>query len=118
MPEIVPATPELLERFYGAKPPRTQRAIAVVEDGEVLAIGGIYTIEANLVMFSEMRPEVRTSSWYRRTLVRAVRQIMGFASTRNIPVLALADPEIEGSEALLKHFGFEPLTQGIWGWHR
>lgn len=117
-PQIVLATPELLERFYGQKPVKTQRAIAVVENGEVLAVGGIFATQANYVIFSEMRQDVRSQPWYRRTLIRAVRRILSFAVKRDIPVLALADPDIEGSENLLKHLGFEPLTQGVWGWQR
>ena len=68
-------------------------------------------------MFSDMRPEVRVQlKNHRRILILAARRVMAIACRRRIPVRALADPDVEGSEALLKHFGFSPLAQGVWEW--
>lgn len=92
--EIVPATAEMLDT------PHTVQAIAVVLDGEVLGVGGI--ILGSQMIFAQITDALRAD---RRSLVRAYRRVLGL--TRARPLYAHADPEIEGSERLLEHMGFE-----------
>jgi hypothetical protein len=70
-PAIVPATPDLLKRFYGDAPRRTVRALAAVLEGEPLCVAGIYRDGDRLVGFADMRPEMRER--YRKTGMRMAR---------------------------------------------
>lgn len=110
MIEILPATPELLARFYGDTPKRTSRAVAVVSGDEVLGVGGVYREGANSVLFSDMKDELRKN---KRALVKAVRAVMRLMKGT---VYSWADPDIEGSDVLLKHMGFEPYGDGVYQW--
>lgn len=113
MVRIVPATMELLERFYGEKPVRSQRAIVALKDERIIGVAGIYTDTERSVMFSQMSEECRKD---KRAVVRGIRAVMALAKARAMPVHALADPGIEGSEKLLEHMGFEHLRDGIYQW--
>lgn len=110
---LVPATMELLQRFYGEKPTRSQRAIVALKDERIVGVAGIYTDQERTVMFSQMTDECRKD---KRTLVKGIRAVMSIAKARAMPVHALADPGIEGSEKLLEHMGFEHLKDGIYQW--
>jgi hypothetical protein len=112
MTEIVPATPELLARFYGDAPKRTARAVAVVRGEEVLGVGGVYREGTNSVLFSDMTDELRKN---KRALVKALRAVMRLMKGT---VYSWADPDIEGSDVLLKHMGFEPYRDGVYQWQR
>ena len=110
MTEIRPATTEHFERIR-SKPEKTARAFAVVRGKDVLGIGGVYRDGATLVMFSELTDELRKD---KRSLVKLVRAVKPMLRPRT---LALADPDIEGSDVLLEHMGFEPLEGRIYQWH-
>lgn len=56
--EIVPATPELVEAFFGKPPAFTFRGHAAVIDGEVLGLGGISYVGGRPVAFSDWKPEL------------------------------------------------------------
>jgi hypothetical protein len=113
MVQIVPATMELLKRFYGEEPKRSQRAVVAIKDDRIIGVAGIYTEKERSVMFSEMSDECRKD---KRTVVKGIRAVMKLASARAMPVMALADPEIEGSEKLLEHMGFAPLKGRVYQW--
>jgi len=113
MTEIVPATPELLSSYYGSPPARSQRAVAVVKDGSVIGVGGVYADGDRQVMFSDMTDELRRD---KRALIMGMRAVMKLAARRALPVVAEADAEIEGSEKLLEHMGFEHIGQRIYAW--
>ena len=110
---IVPATSELLQRFYGAAPTRSQRAVVAVKDEKVIGVAGIYTDDERSVMFSDLTDELRKD---KRAVIRGVREVMKLASKRQMPVYAWADPEIEGSDRLLVHMGFEHYRDGLYRW--
>lgn len=111
--QIVPATMELLQRFYGEVPKRSQRAVVAIKDDRIIGVAGIYTDDERSVMFSQMTEECRQD---KRTVVRGIRAVMKLAMARAMPVMALADPAIEGSERLLEHMGFVHLKDRIYQW--
>lgn len=111
--KLVPATMELLQRFYGEKPARSQRAVVAMKGDRIVGVAGIYTDAERSVMFSEMTDECRKD---KRAVVMGIRAVMALAKARAMPVHALADPGIEGSERLLEHMGFEHLRDGIYQW--
>ena len=115
MPEIRPATAEMIKAL-NRDVPRTVRAIAAVEDGKVLGITGFYPQEGHLVMFADIAAEARAEiSRHKRTLVRCAWKVMGMAMQRRMPIVANADPDIEGADRLLLHLGFEPRN-GSYQW--
>lgn len=112
-PDVIPATAEVIRRFYGSAPTRTQMAVAVVDGDRVLGVGGVYLDGPRWVMFSDMTDDLRQK---KRTLVRAVRAVQAMISRRTIPVVALADPQIPGSDVLLRHMGAEHVSDGVYAW--
>lgn len=115
MPEIVPATSEMIQTL-NRDLPRTVRAIAAVEDGKVLGVAGFYPQEGHLVMFADIAAEARAQiNRHKRTLIRCSWKVMGMAMQRRMPIVASADPEIEGADRLLLHLGFEPHN-GSYQW--
>ena len=93
-PDVIPATAEVIQRFYGAQPVRTQMAVAVVDGDRVLGVGGIYLHAGCWVMFSDMTDELRSR---KRALVRAFRAVLAMTRGRSIPVVALADEYAQAS---------------------
>ena len=116
MTEIMPATAEMIRALH-KELPRTVRAIAAVEDGRVLGIAGLYPQDGYLVLFGAVAPETRAEMCrHKRTLLRIVWEVLGMALRRRTPVVAMADPDIEGSERLLLHLGFMPQNDGSYKW--
>ena len=58
MTVIVHATAELLKRFYGESPKRTQKAVAAVKDGKVIGVAGVYVDDERQVMFADLTDEI------------------------------------------------------------
>lgn len=112
MTEIRPATAELLARFYGQAPTRTQRAVVAVDGERVIGVAGVYPDGARMVMFSELTDELKRD---KRAIVRGIRAVRRLAPA-GVPVHALADPDIAGSEVLLEHMGFTPVHGRVYAW--
>lgn len=112
---IRPATIEDLKAMDSV-PKVTTRAMAVEQDGEVIAIWGIYPRNTRYVLYSTLGPKFRESkrNWVHG--IKAVKQLL--ASVPNMPVLASADPDIDGSDRLLLHMGFKHLTERTFQWQR
>lgn len=114
MTEIVPATTELLQRFYGEKPKRSQKAVVALKDDRVIGVAGVYVDDERQVMFADLTEDIRQD---KRAVIRGIRAVMRLAGER-LPVHALADPEIDGSEVLLEHMGFRHLQDRIYEWRK
>ncbi len=105
MIDIVPATTEIVKKFYGETPPKTVHAIAAVRDGEILGIAGIFSIGMAWMMFSDMKPEILAD---KRAMVRALRVIRKLVADKRLPVYANPDPNAKGADILIEHAGVEP----------
>lgn len=115
MIEIVPATTQMIGTLNRGLP-KTVRAVAAVQDGEVLGVAGFFPHEGHLIMFADIAPVARAEICrHKRTLVRCARRVMGMAIERGMPIIASADPDIEGSDRLLLHLGFAP-ENGSYRW--
>lgn len=110
-PEIVPATPELMERFYGTPQQITVRALAAVLDGEPLCIAGTFTQGGVTVVFANVKPEMRTR--FKKTGVRLARRVMETVSGR---VVAMPDGNVEAAARFLEHLGFTKSENGVYAW--
>lgn len=117
MTEIVPATEEMIRSVTNEPWTRTVRAVAAVDGDRVLGVAGIYPENGHLIMFSGIAPEARAEIHkHKKTLVRCARRVFEMAITRRMPIAALADDKYEGSESMLRHFGFIHVGKGIYKW--
>jgi len=110
--EIVPATQELVERFFGKPPIRTVRAVVAVKDNEPIAIGGLYLDRGRYVMFSEWKPEILK---HRREIVMTMREVRKLMASVRIPVHAVASDD-SNDGVILRHMGFKE-QEGVFVWH-
>lgn len=115
-PIIVPATAELLERYYGRRPPWTvHRAFAVVHEGEPICVGGAFRHEDRFVAFADVRPIMRER--FVKTGVRMARKVMEAYREMGVQLYATADCNVEPAKRFLEHLGFKPLPQpGVYAW--
>lgn len=112
MISIEPATPALLERFYGHAPKRTSQAIVAIDVDRVIGVAGLYRDGAHMVAFTELTA-IRAD---KRALVRGYRALLPMLKAAGMPVYALCDAAVKGSEILLLHYKFRPIGQGVWQW--
>lgn len=115
MIEIVPATADLLMRFYGKLPVPTVRALAAMEGDEVLGVTGFYPDCGRMVLFAKIGEKVDRRRHARRIFSTA-RRVLEQARSFGMPVEAVADPEIEGSERLIVHLGAKRVHREIYRW--
>lgn len=104
--EFVPATPELLERFYGARPPMTVRAVVAMQDDEMVSVFGVFRVKQSWVGFWDY-PKTTVPAKHKRALVRGYRMVLDMVKSSRMPVYAYADPAIQKSEDMLRHMGME-----------
>lgn len=105
---IRPATAKDLETVDGRLPAKSCRAMVATEDQDVIGVWGIYPQNTRYVLFASFTEQFRQS---KRNFVLAVASARKLISARpSMPVLSVADPEISGSEVLLKHMGFEHVV--------
>lgn len=115
MTEIVPATAEMLRRFYGRLPEQTVRALAVTEGDVVLGVTGFYPDNGRTVLFAKIGEQVERRR-YVRTILICAHRILEMARTLGMPIQAVADTEIEGSNRLIEHLGAERIHREIYQW--
>lgn len=108
MIELVPATKEHIEAMYGETQGRTVRAIAAVEDGKVLGVGGIYQTAGNTVIFANLSDELRKRP---RKLVEASRIVLRWIEGN---AHAICDPQIKTAQNFLEHYGFQKMEGDLW----
>ncbi|SRR5258706_5187313 len=116
-PDIVPANKGHFDDL-GETLKRGGRAIAAVLDGKTIGVGGYYLDNGRVVVFSTITPELRP---FKRTIVRGASIVMGMTLNIGAPAHALSEPDTEGSETLLLHYGFERISGDIFGrapWRR
>ena len=114
MIKIEPATNEMITSFYGEPPSRTQKALAVIEDGEIVSIVGVYRSNGYTVLFSDSKPEVtQNMKKYAKTAVKCFKLLTPFMGKAK-EVRSFAEPTIAKSDSFLAHFGFTNIRGHIW----
>jgi|GEM_PF-2603410 len=106
--------------MYGRPPIRRVRALAAVDaEGGLLGIGGIERQPSGACLFLDIAEGVDARR-HRRTLIRAVRRVLGWTARDEGRVFAIRDADRPTSAAFLEHFGFAPLggaqLQEVWIW--
>lgn len=109
--EIIKATPELLESYYGCPMKRSCMAYCAVEDGKVFGVGGWYNDQARKVIFTDMDDEVRD---HPKLLFKTCKMVIAEAMHRGVPLHAVPDLEIESSVRFLERLGFVQMTKEVW----
>lgn len=110
MIEVGMATAADLERFYGAIPGPTVRAVVVRRNGEPIGIAGLAQYGFALMAFTEMR-DAAAAEDARAAVTAGLLQLKRWI--RNAPgrVLATADPDQPGTAERLARFGFEEIGE-------
>tara|TARA_R110000868_G_scaffold142759_3_gene360210 strand:- start:2964 stop:3344 length:381 start_codon:yes stop_codon:yes gene_type:complete len=117
--DIVPVQHEHIMRLWGKPIPKSIRGLSVMDGDTVLGVTGVYLEEGCYVLVSRIAPEGRAllnSRRHVKTLLTAARQILAIAAEKKLPVRAVPEPGIYGSENLLRHLGFRPLYKDVWTW--
>jgi len=109
MRKIEPATRKMVEAFLG-EVKFSQKAFAVVEDGKILGMGGIYIDNTRQILYSKSTEDFKDN---KRLVIQITRKLLEVAD-KKLPIHAIADENKDGSEKLLKHFGFYPLKDRLW----
>lgn len=106
MIEILPATADLTEAYYGNRPRRTFRGWVGVLDGKPVGVCGIYREDGQPYAFSEFRNCVD-----RKTIVRAIRLMVEAMDAVKGPLLAIENKDAPTAPGLLKRLGFVPTDR-------
>lgn len=118
--EVRPATANDFLEMRQSLPPVRVRAFAGVEDGKVIALGGIgYNGEGRFQVFFDLS-EDEARKRYPIALVKTAKRILVEAKEAGIPrVIARCDRRIPEAERFLLWLGFTPISPGsdvfYWG---
>jgi hypothetical protein len=110
--EIVPATQELIEIFFGEPPKRTIRAVVAVKDGEPIAVAGLFLDQSRYVLFSDLKPEMYK---HKKAIVKTMRAARKLMDTVHLPVYAVPEKEPYNDAVIIKHLGFKE-ENGVYVW--
>lgn len=119
MSELVPLTRRHLDALGITDLPSTIQGVALIEGEAVLAVGGCCLGAGHYVLVSNLSPELRTRMQRGRctkALLRAARHLLTQARRTKLPIYALADPTFHGSDTLLTHLGFVPVSGNTYQW--
>ncbi len=110
---VIDATTAHLTEFYKGLPPKTCRAWAFIEDGDVVGLCGYYKVGTGNLVFTEFSDEMRANP---RQVIKAARAVLAELALKRLPVFAKCDFSLNASERFLKHFGFVQLPSGVFQW--
>lgn len=106
MIEVKPAKDADILQFFGRSSPVTLRkALAAVENEEVIALAGVYISENRQYIFSEIKEKALK---YRKRILKHAKEFM-----RSLPkgvYYAVADSRRDTADNFLRHLGFEQDT--------
>jgi hypothetical protein len=107
MIEIVPATPEIMKGLFDGMRGVTVKAIAMLDDGEVIAVGGAYRSSCGHVLFMKATEKAKKKP---KALFKAAKEF----AARYPKIHAYCDMNIDGSDRFLKHLGMEKINGDVW----
>jgi hypothetical protein len=103
--EIRPVTHDDICAFFETdSPPFTVKGLSFFLEGELVAIGGVRYERGYFIAFSDIKPGVTVS---KATVYRCGLEVMKFIKDLGIPVVAMADENLESAPRFLTHLGFE-----------
>lgn len=115
---IVPATAEVIAKYYGKHLPLTVRAVAAMEDDDIIGIGGVYFADSSAVLFSDMSERLRRNKRLMIKGIRAINEIISHVIALGLPLYAKEADGIDGTEILMRHMEFDPVDakEKVWAW--
>jgi hypothetical protein len=109
--EAVPATPELVARFYDGKPaPFTFRGYAGMIGDRVVGLAGIHYRAGQPVVFADIGEGL--SKWEIGRGIGMLKRLM-LNDWKGL-LYAICDQERETAHRTLTHLGFAPMGNGPW----
>lgn len=100
--ELSFATQADVEEFYGAPSFYSCRAVIARIDGEPVGLAGVYRVDKNMVVFTDIREGMRSR---KKDILRASKMVESIMD-RYPYVLAYADTEEETADSFGAHFNF------------
>lgn len=104
--EFHPATPTLVEEYYGGPAPWTMKAHVAMKDGRVVGIGGVHYAGGVPTAFSEAKEPLS-----KKDAARCARFMERFLDGFRVPVFAVPSPDLPTSVGLLTRLGFRPTGE-------
>lgn len=115
---IIPATTDILIRYYGHPLALTVRAVAAMDGDDIIGVGGIYMQDSSAVLFTDMTERLRRDKRLMIAGIRAINEIIGHVIALNIPLYTKEAEGVEGTDILMKHMNFEEFSakDKVWVW--
>lgn len=105
--EIVPATPALVEAFFGRPPPYTFRGHAALIGDKVVGLGGISFVGGMPIAFTDMKDELRARPMDRARCYRFLKRQFQHHAGRLFAICSEDEPT---APRVLERLGFKPVT--------
>jgi hypothetical protein len=96
------ATKADVEEYYGVPSLYSCRAVVARLDGKPVGLGGVYRVGKNMVVFTDIREEMKP---FKKDILRACRMVLEIIN-RYTSVVAYPDPALETADTFGNHFGF------------
>lgn len=103
------ATAEDAYAYFGKAPDFSMQAIAVLEDDEVIGLGGIYYQGPVVVAFSGTKKCLD-----RRTIIKALKMFKSMLDRKGCRIYAVPESGFLTAPGFLKHCGFVPFNDTIY----
>lgn len=105
--------------FYGGDDPlMTFRGVVIDKDGEIIALGGVYREQQNMIAFSDFKPGALK---YKKEIVKAANMAMDIVKEyREVFAIIMQDNFRSTSHSFITHYGFveDPARPGVYVWRR
>jgi hypothetical protein len=98
-----PATMAHAREFYGDQYTKSFKGYAALLDGKVVGIAGISFEDETMVLFSDMKKEMRP---FKRDIVRAIWVLGDMVENARYPIVAVVDKKEPAAEKILTKLGF------------
>jgi hypothetical protein len=96
------ATQSDVEEYYGKPSLYSCRAVIARIDGEPVGLGGVYRVNATMVVFTDIKEAMLP---YKKDIIRASRMVLAIIA-RYTTVVSYPDPAIKTADTFGNHFGF------------
>ena len=104
------ATLEHAKKFYGDEPRKSFRGYSALIDGMVVGMGGLAYESGKIVLFSDMKEELRP---FKKTILKSVYILKDMVEKTRHPIVAIASNKEKYSERLLTMLGFSPSGKEV-----
>lgn len=105
--KIVPASIDHVKEFY-ERPTKSFRGYSAILDGKVVGIGGVSFEKEMMILFSDIKDELRP---FKDDIWEGIRLLGELVEEVKYPIVAIASNKEKASEWLLTKLGFSPSGQ-------